>query len=274
MAAALLGRDAELAELGEGRRARAPRHGHAAAPLGRGRRRQDAPRRRGRRRLGRARAARRGELQRRLPLRPCRRRAARVPARRPARFAGLGALRAHLALLLPELGEQAPAGDRATIFEAIRAALAEIGGARARRARRPAVVRRGDARAARRARADARRAAAVLVSAPTAPTACRATTSCAGCATSCAAAAGCTSWRWRRSTSARPPSCSRACCPSGPRPPLAVRDPRPHAGPAVLRRGAGPRARGERRASRPARAGSTSAATRTCRRPTPSATRC
>jgi DNA-binding CsgD family transcriptional regulator len=46
---------------------------------------------------------------------------------RPRAFPGLGALRAHLALLLPELGEQAPAGDRATIFEAIRAALAEIG---------------------------------------------------------------------------------------------------------------------------------------------------
>ena len=46
---------------------------------------------------------------------------------RPCAFPGLGALRAHLALLLPELGEQAPAGDRATIFEAIRAALAEIG---------------------------------------------------------------------------------------------------------------------------------------------------
>ena len=47
---------------------------------------------------------------------------------RPRAFPGLGALRAHLALLLPELGEQAPTGDRATIFEAIRAALAEIGG--------------------------------------------------------------------------------------------------------------------------------------------------
>src|SRR3954451_5392485 len=46
---------------------------------------------------------------------------------RPRAFRGLGALRAHLALLLPELGEQAPAGDRATIFEAIRAALAQIG---------------------------------------------------------------------------------------------------------------------------------------------------
>jgi DNA-binding CsgD family transcriptional regulator len=42
---------------------------------------------------------------------------------RPGAFAGLGALRAHLALLLPEVGEQAPAGDRATIFESIRAAL-------------------------------------------------------------------------------------------------------------------------------------------------------
>jgi DNA-binding NarL/FixJ family response regulator len=47
---------------------------------------------------------------------------------RPDAFAELGGLRAHLALLLPELGEQAPAGDRATIFEAIRAALAAIDG--------------------------------------------------------------------------------------------------------------------------------------------------
>lgn len=37
-----------------------------------------------------------------------------------------GPLIGHLALLLPELGEQAPVTDRATIFEALRCALAEI----------------------------------------------------------------------------------------------------------------------------------------------------
>ena len=47
---------------------------------------------------------------------------------RPGGLDGLGALRAHLALLLPELGEAATAGDRATIFEAIRSAVALIAG--------------------------------------------------------------------------------------------------------------------------------------------------
>jgi DNA-binding NarL/FixJ family response regulator len=37
-----------------------------------------------------------------------------------------GPLAAHLAMLLPELGPPAPVGDRATLFEAIRRALAEI----------------------------------------------------------------------------------------------------------------------------------------------------
>ena len=45
---------------------------------------------------------------------------------RPGGFDGLGALRDHLALLLPELGRPAAAGDRATIFEAVRAGLAQI----------------------------------------------------------------------------------------------------------------------------------------------------
>ena len=39
---------------------------------------------------------------------------------------GCGPLSPHLALLLPELGDQAPASDRATIFEALRCALAEV----------------------------------------------------------------------------------------------------------------------------------------------------
>ena len=37
-----------------------------------------------------------------------------------------GPLAAHLALLLPELGPAAPEGDRATLFEAVRLALAAI----------------------------------------------------------------------------------------------------------------------------------------------------
>ena len=41
-----------------------------------------------------------------------------------------GPLAAHLALLLPELGPPAPAGDRATLFEAIRQALVAIAAGR------------------------------------------------------------------------------------------------------------------------------------------------
>jgi DNA-binding CsgD family transcriptional regulator len=47
---------------------------------------------------------------------------------RPAGLDACGPLHSHLALLLPELGEQAAATDRATIFEAIRCAFAEIAG--------------------------------------------------------------------------------------------------------------------------------------------------
>jgi DNA-binding CsgD family transcriptional regulator len=46
---------------------------------------------------------------------------------RPDAFEGCGALRPHLALLLPELGEPAAASDRATIFEAVRCALVQLG---------------------------------------------------------------------------------------------------------------------------------------------------
>jgi predicted ATPase len=40
----------------------------------------------------------------------------------------MGALRPHLALILPELGEAAPAADPATLFEAVRCALAQVAG--------------------------------------------------------------------------------------------------------------------------------------------------
>jgi len=52
----------------------------------------------------------------------------------PDGLAGCGPLRGHLALLLPELGDAVPESDRATLFEAIRCALATIA------ARRPALV--------------------------------------------------------------------------------------------------------------------------------------
>jgi DNA-binding CsgD family transcriptional regulator len=48
----------------------------------------------------------------------------------PGGLDACGPLSGHLALLLPELGEQAPASDRATIFEALRCALAEVGAER------------------------------------------------------------------------------------------------------------------------------------------------
>lgn len=46
----------------------------------------------------------------------------------PSRLAECGRLREHLALLLPELGPAAPESERATIFEAIRCAFAELAG--------------------------------------------------------------------------------------------------------------------------------------------------
>ena len=61
------------------------------------------------------------------PVRPGRRRAAQLPARASRRRSpSCGPLRAHLALLLPELGEPAPAADRPTLFEAMRCALAHV----------------------------------------------------------------------------------------------------------------------------------------------------
>jgi DNA-binding CsgD family transcriptional regulator/tetratricopeptide (TPR) repeat protein len=44
----------------------------------------------------------------------------------PGALAEMGPLRAQLALLLPELGEPAPAADRPTLFEALRCALAQV----------------------------------------------------------------------------------------------------------------------------------------------------
>src|SRR5215208_8092728 len=44
----------------------------------------------------------------------------------PAGLEDCGPLRAHLAVVMPELGDQAPGGDRATLFEAFRCALVTI----------------------------------------------------------------------------------------------------------------------------------------------------
>jgi DNA-binding NarL/FixJ family response regulator len=45
----------------------------------------------------------------------------------PRAFDDFGSLRAHLALILPELGDGAPATDRATLFEAVHCAFEQIG---------------------------------------------------------------------------------------------------------------------------------------------------
>ena len=82
---------AELAER-HGRWCCGPRHAHGAAPYGAGR--------------GRA------------PRPTC--------AREPDGLADYGPLLPHLALILPELGEPAPASDRATVSEAVRGAFAHL----------------------------------------------------------------------------------------------------------------------------------------------------
>jgi len=48
----------------------------------------------------------------------------------PEGLADLGPLHPHLALILPELGDPAPASDSATLFEAVNAALARVAGER------------------------------------------------------------------------------------------------------------------------------------------------
>ncbi len=76
--------------------------------------------------LARARARRRRRAAPRPTARswPC---CAATCARRPGGLDDCGPLRAHLARILPELGEPAADADRATLFEAIRCALARLG---------------------------------------------------------------------------------------------------------------------------------------------------
>ena len=71
-----------------------------------------------------ARAPRRAPAPRRT--RRSSRRCGRTCAAIPTALADCGPLRPHLALLLPELGEPAAAGDRATVVEAVRGAFAHL----------------------------------------------------------------------------------------------------------------------------------------------------
>ena len=86
------------------------------------------PARRGPRgRIGGRAPARRAQPGRHRALRPGGRRAAQPPALEPRRASrSRGPLRAQLALLLPELGDPAPAADRPTLFEAMRCAFAHV----------------------------------------------------------------------------------------------------------------------------------------------------
>ena len=221
----LVGREAELARLAEARRARrdGPRLDRAA--LRRGRRRQDAASpRRPPTRPRRSSCAGRPPAARGAPTAPSSRRCARSCAPTRTRSTSAARCAPHLALLLPELGEPAPASDRATLFEAIRCALAQLGRrapARSLRARRPALVRRGDARAAGGAGRAAAASCRCSWSPPTAPTGSPATTGCGGCATSCGAAGRWTSSRSRRSTATTSPRCSARLLGAPPSPALA-----------------------------------------------------
>ena len=125
----------------------------AAAALRRGRRRQEPPRRRGAAAPAPPSCAARRAHGATAPTGRSSPRCARELRADPRRRStSCGPLRPHLALLLPELGEPAAESDRATIFEAVRCAFAHLarGAAADRRPRRPAVVGRGDARAAAR----------------------------------------------------------------------------------------------------------------------------
>ena len=80
---------------------------------------------------GRWRCAARASPAAALPYGPVAGRPARLPARGAGRRSpSCGPLRGHLALLLPELGPAVAESDRATLFEALRCALATIAAAR------------------------------------------------------------------------------------------------------------------------------------------------
>ena len=195
-------------------------------------------------------AARRATTPRR-PTAPSSPRCARTCGSIPGALDDCGPLGEHLRLLLPELGPAPEDVDQATLREAIRCALVAVA-PRARgpaRARRPAVGRRGDARAARRPRAhprghrDADRRRLPLRRAA------RASTRCGGCETSCAARRALEEIALDPLDEAGTAALVEPALGERPSRPLARTDPRALPGTAVLRRGAGRRAR---RRGRPA----------------------
>ena len=216
------------------------------------------------------------EQRRRRALRPARRRPALAPARAPRRRSTASARCARIwRCCCPSSASRRRAATGATLFEAVRGALrARSPPAALVAARRPAVVRRGHARAAGRARAEPLDELPLLVVGAYRSDGLPRDHMLRRLRTSCAAAAASTSWRSRRSTR---PTTAELLAAAARRTAVAgagARDPRPHPGPAVLRRGARARAAVERRGCRRARAASSSPATATCRCPTPSATRC
>ena len=127
---------------------------------------------------------------------PC----AAICAQRRVALASCGPLQGHLALLLPELGPAVAESDRATLFEALRCALATIA------AGSPAVILLDDLQWSDDATLELLGALPIPCAscrssswAPTAPTRSRARIRCAACATSCAAPARCASSRSSRS---------------------------------------------------------------------------
>ena len=190
----------------------------------------------------------------------------------PRGLDGCGPLRAASRTPAPELGVQAPASDRATIFEALRCALASAAG------ERPVLLVLDDLHWSDEASSSCSRRSRdahempLLFLAPTAPTGCRATTCCAGCATSCAAAAASRSWRSAPlDRDATAGALGRSA--TAPSPALARRSTTaPRASRSSSR--SSPRALVAATAACRARAGSSSAVTARCRCPTRSVTRC
>ena len=208
------------------------------------------------------------------PLRPDRRRAARLSAIEPRRTRRLRPAPIPLALIVPEVGEPAPASDPSTLFEAVRCAFEHI-------AERPCVLAvLDDLQWSDEATLDLLGALAEPLrrlrccsSAPTGRMGCRGITCCVAFGTSSGAAASSTSWRWSRSARTTRASCSPRS--SRRRPRLAhARDPRPHPGRPVLRRGARAGAVAHRLARRAAGAGWSSRRPARCRFRQASATPC
>ena len=175
----LVGRHGERARLEALLRPRRAAASGAHRPARRrGGRGQDAAGRRGRRRRRAARPARRGDARAaRAPYGPL---VAALRSRLRAQPGAPGrrrpAARRSSRCCCPSWASPPRRADRPTLFEALRARFAHLAAdrARGRAARRPAVVRRGDARGARGARRAARASCRCSCSPPTGPTGCRA----------------------------------------------------------------------------------------------------